>query len=155
MSAEARLKQLGITLPVPPEPAANFLRYRLDGKLLFLSGQGARDANGALLTGKVGAEVTPAEAYRRARLIGLGLMATARDALGSLDRVETVLKVFGMVNSTPEFGEHPKVIDGCSDVFVEVFGEAGRHARTAVGMGSLPSQITVEIDAVFSVRLAS
>ena len=151
MSAEERLKALGIVLPVPPPPSANFLRYKRDGRLLFLSGQGARDERGGLLTGKVGAEVTVAEGARRARLIGLGLLAAAREALGSLDRVDTVLKVFGMVNGTAEFSEHPKVIDGCSDLFVEIFGEGGRHARTAVGM-NLPAHITVEIEAIFAVK---
>ena len=93
------------------------------------------------------------EGYRRARLVGLGLLAVARKALGSLDCVEAVVKVLGMVNAVPSFAEHPKVINGCSDLFVEVFGDAGRHARSAVGMGSLPGQFSVEIEAIFAVRL--
>jgi enamine deaminase RidA (YjgF/YER057c/UK114 family) len=92
------------------------------------------------------------EAYRRARLIGLQLLATTRQALGSLDRVEAVVKVLGMVNAVPEFTDQPKVINGCSDLFVEVLGEAGRHARSAVGMGSLPNQISVEIEAILAVK---
>jgi enamine deaminase RidA (YjgF/YER057c/UK114 family) len=152
MSAEDRLKQLGIVLPKVPTPVANYVPYRLAGNLLFLSGQGPRDENGHNLTGKVGAEVTVEEAYKRARGIGLGLLATTRDALGSLDRVEAVLKVLGMVNAVPEFKDHPKVINGCSDLFVEVLGEAGKHARSAVGMGSLPNQISVEIEAVLAVK---
>ena len=152
MSAEARLKQLGLVLPVVPTPLANYVPYRLHGNLLFLSGQGPRDPDGAALTGKVGADVDVAEAYRRARIIGLQLLATTSQALGSLDRVEAVLKVLGMVNAVPEFRDHPKVINGCSDLLVEVFGDAGRHARSAVGMGSLPNQISVEIEAILAVK---
>jgi enamine deaminase RidA (YjgF/YER057c/UK114 family) len=153
MSAEDRLRELGLTLPVMPSPTASFRRHKLAGSLLFLSGQGARDETGALLTGQVGSDVDLAEARRRARLIGLGLLAAAREALGTLDRVTDVVKVFGMVNASPDFLEHPKVIDGCSDLFVDVFGEAGRHARSAVGMGTLPSNISVEIEAIFAVGM--
>jgi enamine deaminase RidA (YjgF/YER057c/UK114 family) len=152
MSAEARLKQLGLVLPSVPTPVANYVPFRLAGNLLFLSGQGPRDDQGHALTGKVGAEVNVEEAYRRARSIGLQLLSTTRQALGSLDRVEAVLKVLGMVNAVPEFKDHPKVINGCSDLFVEVLGEAGRHARWAVGMGSLPNQISVEIEAILAIR---
>jgi len=152
MSAEARLKQLGIVLPNVPTPVANYVSYRLAGNLLFLSGQGPRDEKGNTLSGKVGAEISVEEGYKRARLIGLGLLAATRKALGSLDRVEAVLKVLGMVNAVPEFKDHPKVINGCSDLFVEVLGEAGKHARSAVGMGSLPNQISVEIEAVLAVK---
>ncbi len=152
MSAEARLKELGIVLPKVSTPVANYVPYRLAGNLLFLSGQGPRDDNGNNLTGKVGAEVSVEEAYKRARRVGLGLLAATRQALGSLDRVEAVLKVLGMVNAVPDFKDHPKVINGCSDLFVEVLGEAGRHARSAVGMGSLPNQISVEIEAVLAVK---
>jgi enamine deaminase RidA (YjgF/YER057c/UK114 family) len=152
MSAEARLKQLGIILPKVPTPVANYVPYRLAGNLLFLSGQGPRDDKGNALSGKVGAEISVEEAYKRARLVGLGLLAATRQALGSLDRVEAVLKVLGMVNAVPDFKDHPKVINGCSDLFVEVLGEAGKHARSAVGMGSLPNQISVEIEAVLAVK---
>ena len=152
MSAEARLKQLGIVLPNVPAPVANYVPFRLAGNLLFLSGQGPRGPNGEALTGKVGAEVTIEEAYRRARLIGLQLLSATRQALGSLDRVDAVLKVLGMVNAVPDFKDQPKVINGCSDLFVEVLGDAGRHARSAVGMGSLPSQISVEIEAILAVK---
>jgi enamine deaminase RidA (YjgF/YER057c/UK114 family) len=152
MSAEARLKELGLVLPEIPTPVANYVPYRLAGNLLYLSGQGPRDPKGGALTGKVGSEVSVEEAYRRARIIGLQLLATTRQALGSLDRVEAVIKLLGMVNAVPEFKEHPKVINGCSDLFVEVLGEAGRHARSAVGMGSLPNQISVEIEAILAVK---
>jgi enamine deaminase RidA (YjgF/YER057c/UK114 family) len=152
MSAEARLKELGIVLPSVPTPVANYVPYRLVGNLLYLSGQGPRDEKGASLTGKVGKDVTVDEGYRRARLIGLGLLAAARHALGSLDRVDYVVKLLGMVNAVPEFTDQPKVINGCSDLLVEVFGDAGRHARSAVGMGSLPGQISVEIEAILAVK---
>jgi enamine deaminase RidA (YjgF/YER057c/UK114 family) len=152
MSAEARLKQLGIALPNVPTPVANYLPYRLAGNLLFLSGQGPRDDGGGFMTGKVGADVSVEEAYKRARRVGLGLLAATRSALGSLDRVEAVLKVLGMVNAVPDFKDHPKVINGCSDLFVEVLGDAGRHARSAIGMGSLPNQISVEIEAILAVK---
>jgi enamine deaminase RidA (YjgF/YER057c/UK114 family) len=152
MSAEARLKELGIVLPSVPTPVANYVPYRLVGNLLYLSGQGPRDEKGASLTGKVGKDVTVDEGYRRARLIGLGLLAATRHALGSLDRVDYVVKLLGMVNAVPEFTDQPKVINGCSDLLVEVFGDAGRHARSAVGMGSLPGQISVEIEAILAVK---
>jgi enamine deaminase RidA (YjgF/YER057c/UK114 family) len=152
MSAEARLKQLGIVLPKVPAPVANYVPFRLVGSLLYLSGQGPRDENGGLMSGKVDSEVGVDEAYRRARIVGLGLLAATREALGSLDRVEAVIKLLGMVNSVPTFGDQPKVINGCSDLFVEVFGDAGRHARSAVGMVALPGQISVEIEAILAVR---
>jgi enamine deaminase RidA (YjgF/YER057c/UK114 family) len=152
MSAEARLKELGIVLPSVPTPVANYVPFRLVGNLLYLSGQGPRDDQGKQLTGKVGKDVTVEEGYRRARLVGLGLLAATRQALGSLDRVDFIVKLLGMVNAVPEFTDQPKVINGCSDLFVEVFGDAGRHARSAVGMGSLPSQISVEIEAILAIK---
>jgi enamine deaminase RidA (YjgF/YER057c/UK114 family) len=152
MSAEARLKELGLVLPKLPQPVANYVPYRLAGNLLFLSGQGPRDANGNNLTGKLGAEIGIEEGYKRARLVGLGLLAATRDALGSLDRVDFIVKLLGMVNAVPNFNDSPKVINGCSDLFVEVFGEAGRHARSAVGNVMLPNQISVEIEAIFAVK---
>ena len=152
MSAEARLKQLGITLPAVPSPVANYLPYRVAGNLLFLAGQGPRGADGAMLTGKVGAEVSVDEAYKRARIIGLQLLSATRMALGSLDRVDAVLKMLCMVNAVPDFKDHPKVANGMSDLFVEVFGDNGKHARSAVGMGSLPGQISVEIEGIFAIK---
>lgn len=152
MSAEARLKELGITLPEVPAPVANYLPYRVAGNLLFLAGQGPRAADGKMLTGKVGAEVSVEEGYKRARLIGLQLLSATRMALGSLDRVDTVLKMLCMVNAVPDFKDHPKVANGMSDLFVEVFGDNGKHARSAVGMGSLPNQISVEIEGILSIK---
>jgi enamine deaminase RidA (YjgF/YER057c/UK114 family) len=152
MTAEARLKELGLVLPVLPRPLANYLPYRLAGNLLFLAGQGPRDEKGTSLTGKLGAEINIEEGYRRARLVGLGLLAAMRDALGSLDRVDFIVKLLGMVNAVPNFNDSPKVINGCSDLFVEVFGDAGRHARSAVGNAMLPNQISVEIEGIVAVK---
>ena len=150
MTAEDRLKALGLTLPKPPTPMANYVPFRRDGHVIYLSGQGPRRPDGTMHVGKVGLDVTVAEAYEHARLVGLGLLAVAKLAAGDLDHVE-VLKVLGMVNAVPDFGEQPKVINGCSDLFVAVLGERGKHARSAVGMGSLPNRITVEIEAVMRV----
>ncbi len=145
----ARLAELGITLPPVPRPAGTYVPYVRSGALVFLAGQGPRRADGSFASGQVGREVSVAEAYGHARLVGLALIAVlAQAADGDLDRVVRIVKLFGMVNAAPGFGEHPEVINGASDLFVEVFGEAGRHARSAVGMGSLPRSITVEIEAV-------
>ena len=152
MSAEDNLKKLGLTLPPVPKPIGNYVPFRRDGNTIYLSGQGPRMADGTMHSGKVGKDVTVEEAYRRARLVGLGLLAATRAALGSLDRVDFVVKLLGMVNAVPEFTDQPKVINGCSDLFVEVLGDAGRHARSAVGMGSLPGQISVEIEAILAVK---
>lgn len=152
MSAETRLKQLGLVLPELGKPVANYLPYRLVGNVLYLAGQGPRDENGRQLTGKVGAEISVEEGYRRARLVGLGLLAAMRDALGSLDRVDFIVKLLGMVNAVPDFNDSPKVINGCSDLFVDVFGDAGRHARSAVGNVMLPNQISVEIEGIVAIK---
>jgi enamine deaminase RidA (YjgF/YER057c/UK114 family) len=147
----ARLARLGLVLPPPAPPIANFVTHVREGSLLFLSGQGPRDADGRMRTGKVGHDVTTAEAYDHARLTGLNLLAVMQEALGDLRRVRRIVKLLGMVNAVPEFAEHPQVINGCSDLLIAVFGEAGRHARSAVGFGSLPGRITVEIEAVVAI----
>jgi enamine deaminase RidA (YjgF/YER057c/UK114 family) len=152
MSVEARLKSLGIELPQAPEPAGSYVPGVLHNGILYLSGQGPRLDAGGFATGIVGLDVTVEDANSHARRTGLVLLAAARHVLGSLDRIERVLSVFGMVNAAPGFAQHPKVINGCSDLFLEVFGEAGRHARAAVGMATLPGNITVEITAVMAVR---
>jgi enamine deaminase RidA (YjgF/YER057c/UK114 family) len=152
MSAEARLKELGIVLPTLGTPVANYLPYRLAGNILYLAGQGPRDESGKQLTGKLGKDISIEEGYRRARLVGLGLLAAMRDALGSLDRVDYIVKLLGMVNAVPDFNDSPKVINGCSDLFVDVFGDAGRHARSAVGNVMLPNQISVEIEGIVAVK---
>ncbi|EAS49144.1 possible endoribonuclease, L-PSP family [Aurantimonas manganoxydans SI85-9A1] len=152
MTPEEKLAELGLTLPPVAAPIANFVTHVEDGSLLYLSGQGPRDHNGQLATGKVGAGVSVEEAYAHAQLTGLNLLAVMKHALGDLGRVERVVKLLGMVNADPLFCDHPKVINGCSDLMVNVFGDKGRHARSAVGFGSLPGQITVEIEAIVRFR---
>ncbi len=149
MKVEAKLKELGIELPEPVRPVANYVRYVQTGNLLFISGTGPTSSSP---TGKVGAELSIDEGYQVAREVGLQIIATAKDALGDLDRVTRVVKLLGMVNSAPDFGDQPKVINGCSDLMVEVFGDAGRHTRSAVGFVALPNQIAVEIECTLEVR---
>ena len=151
MTPYDRLKDLGLELPTPPTPVANYVPYVLANGFLYLSGQGPRRADGGVFTGKVGADVGVEDAYAHARLTALNLIAVAHMALGDLGRVRRVVKLLGMVNAVPTFGDQPKVINGGSDLFVAVFGDAGRHARSAVGMGSLPGNITVEIEAILQV----
>lgn len=143
-----RLASLGITLPEAPPPIANFVTHVVEGNLLFLSGQGPTEPDGTLHSGKVGSDVSVEAAYAHARLTGINLIAVMHAALGDLGRVRRVVKLLGMVNATPDFGDHPAVINGCSDLMTEVFGARGVHARSAVGFGSLPNQITVEIEAI-------
>jgi enamine deaminase RidA (YjgF/YER057c/UK114 family) len=145
-----RLSQ--IVLPRPPAPIANFVPFRRVGPMLFVSGQGPVDEAGRLHTGKVGETVDVEAARQHARLAGINVLAVVAEALGGLERIDFVAKVLGMVNAAPDFMDHPGVIDGCSDLFVEVFGEAGRHARSAIGVGSLPGGITVEVEAIFAIR---
>ncbi len=148
---EQKLKSLGITLPEAPSPVANYVPAVRTGNLLFLSGQGPRLASNQFKTGKVGRDVTTEQAYEDARLVGIQLLAAAKQALdGDLSRVRRVVKLLGLVNGTPEFENHPQVINGCSDFLVQVFGDAGRHARSAIG-ANLPQNITVEIEAIFEV----
>jgi len=154
MSAEQRLKQLGIDLPEVSAPLANYVNAVRSGKLLFLAGKGPSAVDGMRPIGKLGREFDVTQGYKFARSTGLALLAVMKSELGSLDRVVRVVKVLGMVNAMPEFADHPKVINGCSDLFVEVFGERGRHARSAVGMGSLPSGIPVEIEVIVEVSAA-
>jgi enamine deaminase RidA (YjgF/YER057c/UK114 family) len=154
MSVEQRLKELGIVLPAVRGPIGNYVHAKRVGNLLYLSGKGPPEgADGRMPKGKLGAGMSIEEGYRHARQVGLVLIAAIRDALdGELDRVEDVVKVLGMVNAAPDFEDHPKVVNGCSDLFVEVFGERGRHARSAVGMSSLPGGIPVEIEVIVAVR---
>jgi enamine deaminase RidA (YjgF/YER057c/UK114 family) len=151
-SAEQRLRDRGIELPKAVGPVANYVPHVRTGNLVFLAGTGPTRPDGAFITGKVGKDVTMEEAYGHARLTGLMLLAMLRTAAGgSLDTVARVVKVLGMVNAVPEFTDHPKIINGCSDLFVEVFGDRGKHARSAVGMASLPFNISVEIEAIFEI----
>jgi enamine deaminase RidA (YjgF/YER057c/UK114 family) len=150
MSAEDNLKKMGLTLPSVPTPIATYVSFKRDGNTIYCSGQGPRKPDGGYYTGKVGKDVTLDQAYEHAKIVGLGLLAAAKAAAGSLDKVE-VIKLLAMVNAAPEFTDQPKVINGCSDLLVAVLGERGRHARSAVGMGSLPNNMTVEIEAVMRV----
>lgn len=145
---EARLRALGLTLPSPAAPVANYVRAVRTGNLVFLAGHGECEA---ALTGKVGRDLTLDAAYASARRVGLCLLSSLKAEVGDLRKVRRVVKVLGMVNAAPDFADHPKVINGCSDLLVAVFGERGRHARSAVGMGSLPQGISVEIEMVVEV----
>ena len=156
MSAEQRLKEFGIDLGTVSAPVANYVNAVRTGNLLFLAGKGPRPAkDGQRPKGKVGREYTVEQAYQHARSVGLDLIAVMRAELGSLDKVKRIVKVLGMVNAVPEFEDHPKVINGCSNLFVQVFGERGKHARSAVGMGSLPMGIPVEIEVIIEVETSS
>jgi enamine deaminase RidA (YjgF/YER057c/UK114 family) len=150
-SPEENLKRLNLELGTVSQPVANYVNAVRTGNLLFLAGKGPRPENGKRPSGKVGRDYTAEQAYQHARTVGLDLLAVMRAELGSLDKVKRVVKVLGMVNAVPEFTDHPKVINGCSDLFVEVLGERGKHARSAVGMGSLPMGIPVEIECIVEV----
>lgn len=147
MVAEVNLKAMDLVLPNAVTPSANYVRFKKVGDLIFLSGQGPRRPDGSMPAGVVGKDFNVEEAYQFARTTGLGLLSAMRDACGSLDKVE-VIKIFGMVNAVPGFAQHPQVINGCSDLLVAVLGENGRHARSAVGMGSLPGNMPIEIEAI-------
>ncbi|MCB1542435.1 MAG: RidA family protein [Rhodoblastus sp.] len=152
MSAEKKIAELGLHLPPPAQPAGNYVPFKRTGNLLLLSGVGPHKADGSFTTGVVGGELSVEEGYNAARQCGLVLLANMRAALGSLDNVAEVVKVLGMVRCTPDFGKQPEVINGCTDLFVEVFGDAGRPSRSAVGMYALPRGIAVEIEAMVEVR---
>lgn len=152
MGAEARLKELGIELPPPPTPVGNYVAGVLVGNLLFMSGCGPRRNDGSAITGKLGIDLNTEEGYAAARVVALNMLANIRSVIGSLDRIERVVKVLGMVNAAPDFNQMPKVINGFSDLFVEIFGaERGRGARSAVGMATLPNQIAVEVEMVLQI----
>lgn len=146
-----RLNELGLRLVSAEEPVGNFLPSVQVGNLLFLAGQGPRDHDGTLKTGKVGADLSVAEAQHHAKLAALNVLGTLHQQLGDLRRVRRIVRVLGMVNATHDFGDHPAVINGASNLFVSVFGNAGRHTRSAVGMGSLPFGISVEIEVIAEV----
>ena len=152
MEIESRLKEIGIELPSPVKPMANYVTTVQTGNLVFTSGHGPVSVNGELETGQLGADMTIEEGYQSARLVGLGLISTLKDALRNLDRIKRIVKVVGFVNSTPDFLDHPKVINGVSDLFVEVFGDKGKHARSAVGMVQLPGGIPVEVEVIVEIE---
>ena len=148
----AQLKKLGIELPEPSKPIANYVKYVKTGNLIFLSGHGPCDRTKVKM-GKLGKDLTIDEGYEAARQTGICLLATLNMALdGDLSKVKRIVRVIGMVNSADEFYDQPKVINGCSDLMVEVFGDKGKHARAAVGMASLPSNIPVEIEMIVEVE---
>lgn len=149
---ESELERLGIELPKGATPVANYVRAVRTGNLLFLSGNGPKKADGTYITGRVGQDLTTEQGYEAARLTGINQIATLKAELGDLKRVKRIVKVLGMVNASPEFKDHPKVINGFSDLMVEVFGERGKHARSAVGMGSLPMGIAVEIEVIVEIE---
>ncbi len=146
MKTEKRLQELGIELKAPPTPIANYVNAVRTGNLLYLAGKGPGP-----IKGRLGESMSVEDGYKAARATGVSLIQVMKAELGDLDRVVRIVKVLGMVNCTPEFGEQPKVINGCSDLFVEVFGERGKHARSAVGMGGLPNQIPVEIEVIVEI----
>lgn len=149
MGVEQRLEELGIVLPDPVRPVATYVRFVQTDNLLFISGTGP---GSEIRKGKLGADMTLEDGYAAARSTGLSILATAKDAIGDLDRIKRLVKLLGMVNATPDFEDHPRVINGCSDLFVEVFGESGYGTRSAVGFVSLPTGIPVEIECTFEVE---
>ena len=152
MQIEARLKEMGIELPPAVTPVANYVPAVRTGNLVFLSGHGPFNKGGSLITGKVGLELTVEEGYQAARRVAIGLLGSLKAEIGDLDRVKRVLKLLGMVNCAPDFTDQPKVINGASDFLVEVFGDKGKHARSAVGMNALPMNIAVEIEMIVEVE---
>lgn len=147
-----RLKELKITLSKPGTPAANYIPARTSGNLVFLSGHGPRKSEGGYIQGKVGKDLTLEEGYEAARLTGLALLSYLEQEIGDLNRVKRFIKVLGMVNVDPSFTDMPKVINGFSDLMVDIFGERGKHARSAVGMASLPANIAVEIEMIVEIE---
>lgn len=148
---EAKLKELGIILNSPSAPVANYVNAVRTGNLIFLAGKGPRKADGENITGKLGADLTIDKGYEAARITAINQLAVLKAELGNLNKVKRIVKVKGMVNAVPEFTDHPKVVNGYSDLMVAVFGDKGKHARAAVGMGSLPGNIAVEIEMIVEV----
>ncbi len=152
MGAEDRLRELNIRLPEPARPLGSYVTAVRTGDLLFTAGHLPASLNGRWWQGKVGSEFTVEEGAEAARLTGINLLATVRDVIGSLDDVVRVVKLTGFVSSAPGFNDQPAVINGCSDLFAEVFGKAGQHARSAIGVSELPLDTPVEIEAIFEVK---
>lgn len=152
MQVEGKLAQLGLALPPPAPPAGNYVGAVLAGNLLFVSGHGPRCDDGSYITGKVGRDLTTEQAYEAAKVVMLNCLASIKREIGNLDRVKRIVKLLGMVNCTEDFIAHPQVINGASDLLVELYGEAGRHARSAVGMQQLPMNIAVEVELIAAVE---
>ena len=151
MSAEQKLKELGLTLPQPPKPVANYVPTAKTDNLLFVSGHGPYNDGKTRISGKVGRELTIEEGYQAARNVALNCLASVKATIGDLDKVKQVVKLLGMVNCTDDFKDQPKVVNGCSDLLVAIFGDVGKHARSAVGMQALPNQIPVEIEMILEI----
>jgi enamine deaminase RidA (YjgF/YER057c/UK114 family) len=151
-NVEARLASLGIELPAAPNPVANYVPSCLSGNLLFISGQISKAADGSIATGRLGAGMTVEQGRNAARLSALAILAQAKAAIGQLDRIAQVVRLTGYVSATPEFTEHPQVLNGASDLMVEVLGDKGRHTRVAVGVSSLPLGCAVEVDALILIQ---
>ncbi len=152
MGAEKRVTELGIDLSSVPTPIANYVPSVRTGNLVFLSGQGPNRPEGGMVTGKLGRDISVDEGYAAARLVAIGLLSALRAEIGSLDRVTRIVKLLGMVNGTVDFTDQPSVINGASDLLVDIFGDLGKHARSAVGMGSLPMGISVEVEMIVEVE---
>ena len=148
---EAKIKELGITLREPTSPVANYVHAVQVGNILYLSGKGPLKADGENITGKLGTDLNIEQGYEAARITGINQLSVLKAELGNLNRVKRIVKVLGMVNAAPEFTDQPKVINGYSDLMVQVFGEIGKHARSAVGMGSLPGNIAVEVEMIVEI----
>ena len=151
-TVESRLQELGVTLPTPATPAANYVPYKVFGNQLFISGQLPVVDGEFRYRGKLGADIDLEAGQAAARMCGLNILAQARAALGTLDRVERVVKLVGFVNGTADFTDQPKVVNGASELMTEVFGDRGQHARSAVGVASLPFGVAVEVEAILEVR---
>jgi enamine deaminase RidA (YjgF/YER057c/UK114 family) len=151
VQVEAKLSEMGLELPAPPAPVANYVRAVQAGNLVFVAGHGPAKDGSLAYRGKLGADLDVATGYEAARLVMLNCLSSLKELLGDLDRVTRVVKLLGMVNCTPDFGEQPEVINGASDLLTELYGERGRHARSAVGMASLPRGISVEIEMIVEV----
>ena len=149
---ETRIQELHLSLPEPPKPVAKYKTAILVGNLLYVSGHGPLKTDGSMIVGRLGTDLTTAQGKEAARVVGIAILSSVRNTIGSLDKVRRLVKTLGMVNATPEFKEHPQVINGFSELMAEVFGEdAGVGARSAVGMASLPMNIAVEVECVFEV----
>jgi len=151
MNAEQKIKELGLTLPQPPKPVANYVPAVKTGNLLFVSGHGPYNDGKTKISGKVGQELTIEEGYQVAHNVALNCLASVKATIGDLNKVKRVVKLLGMVNCTDDFKDQPKVINGCSDLLVDIFGDIGKHARSAVGMQALPNQIPVEIEMILEI----
>jgi enamine deaminase RidA (YjgF/YER057c/UK114 family) len=149
---EEKIKSAGYELPVATKPIANYVKYVRTGNLIFLSGHGPSKADGSNITGKLGKDMTIEQGYEASKITALSLLATLKDAVGDLSKVKRIVKVNGYVNCLPDFTDHPKVINGCSDFLVLIFGDKGKHARAAMGMVALPNNIAVEIEMVVEVE---